>query len=435
MGVKAVVGAVLVCLNASLAFALEPGDLVAARRDLSIVDNAKNVDQAGAGQVLKVLEVNGSKILVSRGRPGWVPVADVIELDAAEAFFSKPFATGANARDYLSRGTVRMSLGKHAEGITDLKKAVEIANSPGDYLEPLAYAQITAQDQPAAIATFTRAIQDDPKSVPAWMGRGLAYYQVGQNQNALDDFTKAIQLDPNHAFSRKYMGALLHDLGNIDSARKQLDLAVKLDPHDGFARKARGRVLYDQADYAAALNDFSIAVTLDAADGEAVAGRGVVRLAIGSELTAAESDFKTAIELEKYPEENAYLWSNLGQVQTELRKFDDAERNLDRAIELDPSLNEARSHRAYLLATHLPDAARVAAAKADVQLVFASRETKTFWDYRSLAAVNAAMGDYARAAKHMALGEAIVRTTGPVRFAKPAVVLRESFEQKLTPVP
>ncbi|GAA5506167.1 tetratricopeptide repeat protein [Novipirellula caenicola] len=435
MRVKAVVALVLACLNANFAFALEQGDLVAARRDVSIVQNAKSVDQAGAGQVLKVLQVNGSKILVSRGRPGWLAIEDVVKLDAAEAFFSKPFATGANARDYLSRGTVRMAIGKHAEGIADLKKALKIANSPGDYLEPLAYAQITAQDQPAAIATFTRGIQDDPKSVPAWMGRGLAYYQVGQNQNALDDFTKAIQLDPNHAFSRKYMGALQHDLGNVDSARKQLDLAVKLDPHDGFARKARGRVLYDQTDYAAALEDFSMAVTLDAADGEAVAGRGVVRLAIGDELAAAEADFKAAIELEMYPEENAYLWSNLGQVQTELGKFDEAERNLDRAIELAPKMNEARSHRAYLLATHSPDAARIAAAKADVQSVFASREPRTYWDYRALAAVNAAMGDYARAAKHMTLGEAIVRSTGPVRFVEPTVVLRKSYDQKLTPMP
>ncbi|EMI17102.1 hypothetical protein RMSM_05976 [Rhodopirellula maiorica SM1] len=427
-------GSFLVCLNASFAFALEQGDLVAARRDVSIVQNAKSVDQAGAGQVLKVLEVNGSKILVSRGRPGWLAIGDVVKLDAAEAFFSKPFKTGANARDYLSRGTVRMSLGKHAEGIADLKKAVKIANSPGDYLEPLAYAQITAQDQPAAIVTFTRAIQDDPKSAPAWMGRGLAYYQVGQNQNAMDDFSKAIELDPKHAFPRKYIGALLHDLGKIDSARKQLDLAVKLDPHDGFARKARGRVLYDQADYESALDEFSIAVTLDAGDGEAVAGRGVVRLAIGSELAAAETDFKTAIELEQYPEENAYLWNNLGQVQTELRKFDDAERNLNRAIELDPKMNEPRSHRAYLLATHSPDTARIAAAKADVQSVFASRETRTYWDYRALAAVNAAMDDYTRAAKHLALGEAIVRSTGPVRFVEPTIVLRKSYEQRLTPV-
>ncbi|MFG0261330.1 MAG: tetratricopeptide repeat protein [Novipirellula sp. JB048] len=193
--------------------------------------------------------------------------------------------------------------------------------------------------------------------------------------------------------------------------------------------------MYDQADYETALGDFSVAVSLDANDVEAVAGRGVVQLAIGDELTAAEVDFKQAIQLERYPEENAYLWSNLGQVQTELGKFAEARRNLDHALQLDPDFNEARSHRAYLLATHSPDTISIVAAKGDVQSVFASQHAKTFWDYRALAAVNAAMGDYTRAAKQMARGEAIVRRTGPLRFVESAVRQRKLFEQKRTPAP
>ena len=221
----------------------------------------------------------------------------MIPLVDAEAYFSKPFATGAGARDYLSRGNVRIALGKHDEGIADLKKAVRMANDPSDYLESLGYAQLAAHDQPAAIETFSQSIEEDARSAPALMGRGLAYYQAGQNENAYRDLAKAIELQSQHAFPRKYIGALLHDLGKLDLARTQLDFAVKLDPYDVFIHKSLGRLMFDQADYAAALEEFSVAIKLDAKDIEAIVGRGVVKHAIGNDLAGAESDFTTASKL------------------------------------------------------------------------------------------------------------------------------------------
>lgn len=120
----------------------------------------------------------------------------------------------------------------------------------------------------------------------------------------------------------------------------------------------------------------------------------------------------------------------MGQVKTELGKYDDARRSLDKAIELDPQLNEARSHRAYLFSTHSKDAKLNALAKVDMEFVFASAEAKTFWDYRALAAVNAALGDFERAAKQLAIGESILQKTGPARFAEPTIIARRAYENK-----
>lgn len=419
----------------SLASAFEPGDLVVARRDVPILNSGQKVDQIGPGQVLAVVETDGAKLRVSRGRPGWIDAADAIALRDAETFFSKPFATGAGARDYLSRGTVRLALEKHDEGIADLKKAVEMANEPGDYLESLGYAQLAANQQPAAIETFSLAIHDQPDSAPALMGRGLAYYQVGQNQNAYRDLFKAIELQPQHAFPRKYVGALLHDLGKLDRARTQLDFAVKLDPYDVFIRKALGRLLFDQGDYEAALGEFNAATRLDAKDIEAVAGRGVVQHAIGIDLASAEADFITAIKLVVHREDHAFLWSNLGQVQIELGKFPDAKTNLDKAIELEPNFNEARSHRAWLIAERFSsDEQLIERAKNDLKKVMASQEPRTFWVYQAVARVNMALGNYSGALTYQRLAFAEVKKSGPPRFVAIAEADLKRYASNLSQV-
>jgi tetratricopeptide (TPR) repeat protein len=266
------------------------------------------------------------------------------------------------------------------------------------------------------------------------MGRGLAFYQVGQYRNAIDDLNRAIELESDHAFPRKYLGALYHDLGKLELAKQQLDLAIKLDNHDTFARKARGRLLFDQGDYQASLRDFAVAVKIDPSDVEAITGQGVVRHAIGGDLFRAEADFRKAIELAGDSIENAYLWSNLGQTQMELGQTDDALSSLTRAIELDPAFAEARSHRAYLLATTRgSETANLEQAKDDVRAVFASNQTKTYWDYRAVAAINAAEGDYERAVKHQRIAESIVRKTGPRRFIQSAEETRASYEKQSTP--
>jgi tetratricopeptide (TPR) repeat protein len=391
----------------------------------------RTVDTVGPGQVLRALVVNGDRIWVSRGRPGWVRSTDVIGLDRADEFFSRRLAAGASADNYLARGTVRIAKAKHHEGIADLTKAVELTGSSREYLEPLGFAQLAVHDQVSALETFTRVLRDAPDSAPALMGRGLANYQVGNHQGALNDLSKAIELEPQHAFPRKYLGALLHDLGKLQAARKQLDEAIKIDAYDVFARKAKGRLLFDLFEYEQAEREFAVAMTLDAADVEAIVGRGVVRHAIGTNLPGAASDFEKALQLSDASDDTAYLWSNLGQVQMELGHDDQAMRSFDQALTADPTFSEALSRRAYLRITQLPrDPEAVRLAMADVNAAFKTSGPRTFWDYRAAAAVNAVIGDFSRAARQQTQAESNVRKTGPPRFIESAVATRERYEQR-----
>ncbi|MEM8671667.1 MAG: tetratricopeptide repeat protein [Planctomycetota bacterium] len=349
-------------------------------------------------------------------------------LDEAKEFFEKRVSSNTEPQDFLALGSIMIAIGEHEKGIADLKKALELATDARGYLEPLGFAQLATNDEPSAIETFSKALLNETESVPALMGRGLAYYQVGQLENSRLDLERAIALEPKHAFPRKYLGALLHDMGTLERAEEHLDAAAKIDGYDAFTRKALGRLYYDMGKYSEALREFAIAVKLAPKDVESITGRGVIRHSIGTNLDGAEADFKLAIQLSDDSENPGYLWSNLGQVQMEVGKFADAFNSLTKAIKVDPTFMEARSHRAQLLATQLPnDLKRIEQAKGDVQIVFQSPGPRTFWDYRALAAVNAALGDYERAVKYQGHAEKALRKSGPKRFQAPASQTMSEF--------
>ncbi|GAB5517570.1 tetratricopeptide repeat protein [Rhodopirellula baltica] len=385
------------------------------------MDQDRIVDSVDQGQVLSVLQLRGDKVLVSRGRPGWIDASALVGLEQAEDEFAPVFRSGAGPRDYLARGNVRIALSKFDAGLEDLRKAVSFSGDPTAYLPALGFGQLAAQQQPAAIESFTKALQEDAKSSSALMGRGLAYYQVGQLENALTDLNAAIQLEPEHAFPRKYAGATLHDLGRLVEAKSMLDSAVAIDPSDGFTRRALGRLLFDQGELTASRDQFRMAVELAASDVEALTGCGVVGHVIGDDLQQVLKDYQQAIRHADESLENAHLWSNLGQVQSELGQLKSAVGNFNRAIQLDERFLEARSLRAHTLLTASGATSKaIELAKSDLWYVFQDPGERTFWDYRALAAAYSALGDSNRAVQLQRKAMALIPKANLERFASEA---------------
>ncbi len=48
-----------------------------------------------------------------------------------------------------------------------------------------------------AVADFSRAIELDPTFARAYMSRGIAYGEMGQEQNAINDLNQALELTFN----------------------------------------------------------------------------------------------------------------------------------------------------------------------------------------------------------------------------------------------
>ncbi len=397
--------------------AFEPGDLVAPINVLKLRVETRVCDIVAPGETLRVLAVHGTDIWVSRGKPGWASSADVLSLNEAETFFTKSLDKHMNPRELLARGTVRVSLGKADLGISDIRKAAEISNDPKSYSVPLAFAYLTTAQYAEAIKLFDAALSDNLDDALATMGRGVANYHLGKFEAAVTDLGKAQKMEPLHALPLKYLGAIHYDSSALSEARQELDAAVQLDAYDPFTRNVRGRLLFDKMQYEAALEDFRVVLSIDPKDATGLTGRGLCLLALGKDLQQAERDFQRASEGAVKSKENAYLWSNLGQAQLELGHFGQAIESLTQAIALDPAFNEARSHRAYA-STCLASKGEqnLEIAKSDVRTVFVSGVQLTYWDFRAAGAVNAALGDYARAASYQANAIEALKANGPPRY-------------------
>lgn len=98
---------------------------------------------------------------------------------------------------------------------------------------------------------------DPPTTVSGWNSMGVALYERGRYEEALQAFDEAIRLDPEHVDAWTMRGLTLADLSNYDEAIQSYDEAIRLDPkHSGawygksMALRILGRIPEADAAYA-----------------------------------------------------------------------------------------------------------------------------------------------------------------------------------------
>lgn len=123
--------------------------------------------------------------------------------------------------------------------------------------------RLKADDLDGAIETFSKAVELDPKFVPAWYLRGLARSRKGDGAGAIADFSKALELDPAHAFAWSKRGLERYFLGELDGARTDLTRGLELYPDDPLSWYVRGCIGCDQARWTEAQADLKKALEKD----------------------------------------------------------------------------------------------------------------------------------------------------------------------------
>jgi len=114
----------------------------------------------------------------------------------------------------------------------------------------------------AAIAEFTKAIQENPKDARGYTNRGTAYRASNRLPDAIADFSKAIEIAPKDEVAYRERGNAQVMQSQFDAALPDLDKAIELKPDDAYAYKFRGfaEIGLNQWDKAAA--DFAKAIEL-----------------------------------------------------------------------------------------------------------------------------------------------------------------------------
>jgi tetratricopeptide (TPR) repeat protein len=173
------------------------------------------------------------------------------------------------------------------KAIATFSKAIELdPKAPAAYYERGNIYYRSKRDYDRAIADFTAAFRLDPTDkcrvdlVNALNDRGVAYSEKGDHSRAIADFTEAIRLDPNYAPSFYHRGLAYFDGRVYDTAVADFTEAIRLDPNYAPSFYHRGVAYSERGDHSRAIADFTEAIGLNSKYALAFCERGHTKLAI-----------------------------------------------------------------------------------------------------------------------------------------------------------
>jgi tetratricopeptide (TPR) repeat protein len=190
------------------------------------------------------------------------------------------------------------------------------------------------EDYPCAISAFRNSLRLKPNSPETRYYLALALLATGDPQQAARELRAALQSNPNLTKAHLTLGVALNQLNQTDAAIEEFNAVLKSDPQSVTALDWLGKSLISQQRYSAAI---------------AVLKNGPPDEVLQMDLVIAYSksgDNDLAIQLlsqmiEKQPS-SAAAHSGLATVYTQQRRYQDAAREFQEALRLNPQDDLAR---------------------------------------------------------------------------------------------
>ena len=92
-------------------------------------------------------------------------------------------------------------------------------------------AQMTQRDGPAAIATFSRIIEERPEFAEGWNKRATVYFLMGEYEKSLADCDEVVKRNPSHFGALSGYGQIYLQLNQPDRALAYFERALAVNPN------------------------------------------------------------------------------------------------------------------------------------------------------------------------------------------------------------
>lgn len=158
-------------------------------------------------------------------------------------------------------------------------------------------------DYLGALAQYEEIKRLNPEHLGARYGEALVFERLGRRGEAIVALKEVVEKNKFHDPAYFQLAKLNWELGNLDEALTNIERAIELQPISSSAHYLKGRILLSKAEVEGALEEFKAAVDYDP------------NFALG------------------------YLGLGLGYASKGME--DEAKRNLNKAIVIDPWLEEA----------------------------------------------------------------------------------------------
>jgi adenylate cyclase len=130
-----------------------------------------------------------------------------------------------------SLGWLYAIAGKHAKGLSEIERAIELAPNDSDAHMWMSYVLRLAGRNEEAIRFSEQAIRLNPNP-PSWYFRGLAlnYIYAGRYDEAITTCEKGLDISPNDFMTHVTCAAAYGQAGRKDAARAEADAVLRINP-------------------------------------------------------------------------------------------------------------------------------------------------------------------------------------------------------------
>lgn len=273
---------------------------------------------------------------------------------------------------FLMRGNEMVKRNSPEQAERFFREALALDSCFADAWNNLGTLQFNSGNQAEAMESYSRALMCRPDFVDALLNRANVGYEMGDWTRALDDLAKAQTLKPDttviphlrgliYTAIRDYakakrefrgllerdekdadawvnLGTVLYYEGQLDSARQVIETAVGLAPNEPNAYNALALISTDQGQYDRAMDYIGKALALRPGDPYFLNNRGYVLLMMGRLPEALEDIDKSIVGDPR----NAWAYRNKGIYYYKSGDYANAVRLLERAIELDSTVRDAK---------------------------------------------------------------------------------------------
>ncbi len=251
-------------------------------------------------------------------------------------------ATRDNETAHVNLGEAYLTEGNVNDAITQFRQALEVNPDDVEANNNLAAELLTTGEINEAIALCRRAISVRPDFPRAHFNLGSAYVELKRSDDALKELEEAVRLDPHDAEAQNLLGVVLRQKGRVDEALEHYRKVQQLVSDNKSIHVNIAIALLQKGAVAEAIGEFEKALKIDP-DDIAVLNNLAWQLATGAD--AKLRDGPKAVALAQHANDltlgkNAIVIGTLAAALAETGKFDEAQANARKAIDLAQAAGE-----------------------------------------------------------------------------------------------
>ncbi len=260
------------------------------------------------------------------------------DLNEKKELYTKAIEANSEFLDaYINRGLVNNELGNYEASLKDYDKAIELDRKCALAYNNRGYTKFLQKNYDGALEDYNKAILLNPKFQLALDNKARLFAEVC--------------MEDDKDFSEKYYlsrGIMEINEGNLPDALENLDESLKFNPDSATAYFYKGVAFHSLNKDDAAFSNYTKAIELDKNMVDAYFNRG--QLLLKTNPKQAVDDFVSAVALDSKFLEGYYA---LAAAQKNLGQYENAIKNLDKIVELEPNAVNAKALKKLIFTKYL----------------------------------------------------------------------------------